>query len=1039
MQLGFITDPSVTTATFGDLTLEYSGDAISLVLPEPIQRNVAAHNLVDLQKLYENAVLRVKEFNSLGRFVLELADPGTLHSIQNLNLLASSGNAHASCVIKLPQFDSNRSHVNEYIEVIADDGTGNLELAFRNTPKIIDDVNFAQASPINTLLTTLTNLCPYSLFLPSHSTTALATNSMLKQTLRVSVQSSAEIELNYEDGGHVYDSQHLRSAQLVIPANYAALSSSPYTLTLPQFSSVSGAGNALKGHVLVVNNSTQTSVDLSLEPVSFFTQIQQISLSSNEGFLTTTLKAGESANNLGVLRMQIQLPTNEPLYGETLAIKTITTPGSDIAYELEFTDPMRLVSNTGKRSGFIADSNQLVSYDIVMPSTYNALAGKTMLITSISNGTPTFEFQHPFRVEITEASASQLNSKYTSFSIPASEQFSYTLFLPTVATELGKILAIGTQTLNTELPTDFLTAGFTVNKTAVAPVVIGAHAVFEAPVALSQTYSMQLPHFGTTVPTTSQVLVSTYDAVSSTHTLAFSDLTVSTIRDQANVYNALLKLMVTNKENNCDFLLQEPQNGQKLRGASVLPATGTPMAVRLCEANARTGCTYTATGVGRNDTLSGPVLSGTTLTIDGQVAVAGDVVLINGQRSQVQNGIYTVTSVGSTTIDFVLTRHTSFDKHNLVRAGFLVSITEGTAFAGKYLVCNIEQYPRVGQGLIGNEQNTVFGDANCKFLTNSEPVVDQYILCSNQEMVVSAVVSDTELTLYDIPALIFIDREFYLGFLTGTDPITFVQYDWEQESQSRLNIGFDTGSPRRVDVGTSLTLRNDSRLSSEVTQTVQIPDFDAQSVGKVLSVTESTVGFEKTVTLNPEALSDMLAVAGTVTLVALPGSGSNTKQQSITDTTGAPYGIAWDGLTANTSSTACFSLNNVTYGTLVSTSEYVFECKRSSLYLVTISLALSTVSQNLPIAHGRGVIHLAMKKTDGSHLNSATEESVSIEDTFVLLNGATGQSQIVHSFVSDINLADTVRFELSHVHTNPANTNGVISVNHASVTFENVS
>ena len=80
-----------------------------------------------------------------------------------------------------------------------------------------------------------------------------------------------------------------------------------------------------------------------------------------------------------------------------------------------------------------------------------------------------------------------------------------------------------------------------------------------------------------------------------------------------------------------------------------------------------------------------------------------------------------------------------------------------------------------------------------------------------------------------------------------------------------------------------------------------------------------------------------------------------------------------------------------------------------------------------------------MKKTDGSHLNSATEESVSIEDTFVLLNGATGQSQIVHSFVSDINLADTVRFELSHVHTNPANTNGVISVNHASVTFENVS
>ena len=67
------------------------------------------------------------------------------------------------------------------------------------------------------------------------------------------------------------------------------------------------------------------------------------------------------------------------------------------------------------------------------------------------------------------------------------------------------------------------------------------------------------------------------------------------------------------------------------------------------------------------------------LSLDGVAAVAGDRVLIKDQATPAQNGIYTVTNIGSAVTNWVLTRATDFDETVEVNAGAFTFVTAGTA------------------------------------------------------------------------------------------------------------------------------------------------------------------------------------------------------------------------------------------------------------------------------------------------------------------------------------------------------------------------
>ena len=86
-----------------------------------------------------------------------------------------------------------------------------------------------------------------------------------------------------------------------------------------------------------------------------------------------------------------------------------------------------------------------------------------------------------------------------------------------------------------------------------------------------------------------------------------------------------------------------------------------------------------ASGVGATLTNTGTQAA---LAIDGVTLSVGDRVLVKNQAAQLQNGIYTVTSVGSGSTNWVITRATDYDQTaDIVQYG-VVLVNQGTVNAG---------------------------------------------------------------------------------------------------------------------------------------------------------------------------------------------------------------------------------------------------------------------------------------------------------------------------------------------------------------------
>lgn len=85
-----------------------------------------------------------------------------------------------------------------------------------------------------------------------------------------------------------------------------------------------------------------------------------------------------------------------------------------------------------------------------------------------------------------------------------------------------------------------------------------------------------------------------------------------------------------------------------------------------------------ASGVGATLTNAGAMAA---LSIDGVALSVGNRVLVKDQASALQNGIYTVTTVGSGAANWVMTRATDFDTPTEIQPGDFVLALEGTANA----------------------------------------------------------------------------------------------------------------------------------------------------------------------------------------------------------------------------------------------------------------------------------------------------------------------------------------------------------------------
>lgn len=99
-----------------------------------------------------------------------------------------------------------------------------------------------------------------------------------------------------------------------------------------------------------------------------------------------------------------------------------------------------------------------------------------------------------------------------------------------------------------------------------------------------------------------------------------------------------------------------------------------------CATTANLNATYLngAAGIGATLTNAGALVA---FSVDGVSPTVTQRVLVKNQSSDLQNGIYTVTTVGSGAVAWVLTRATDFDQPSEIQAGDLVPVQSGTVNA----------------------------------------------------------------------------------------------------------------------------------------------------------------------------------------------------------------------------------------------------------------------------------------------------------------------------------------------------------------------
>ena len=137
-------------------------------------------------------------------------------------------------------------------------------------------------------------------------------------------------------------------------------------------------------------------------------------------------------------------------------------------------------------------------------------------------------------------------------------------------------------------------------------------------------------------------------------------------------------------------------------------------------------------GVGATLTNSGTLAA---LSIDGVSLAVSDRVLVKDQSTGLQNGVYVVTTVGSGSVAWVLTRATDFDTWGTgslrIQQGATFLVNLGTVNSNRYYYCSNSSTVTVGTTaitfVVGGGFTTQSGVSSIRFYTTNVPTASSYV------------------------------------------------------------------------------------------------------------------------------------------------------------------------------------------------------------------------------------------------------------------------------------------------------------------------
>jgi hypothetical protein len=221
--------------------------------------------------------------------------------------------------------------------------------------------------------------------------------------------------------------------------------------------------------------------------------------------------------------------------------------------------------------------------------------------------------------------------------------------------------------------------------------------------------------------------------------------------------------------------------------------------VRMATASALAAVTYN----NGNGTLTADANGA--LSIDGVTAVANDRVLIKDQASAVQNGIYKVTTIGSGSAAFVLTRSPDADTAAELTGGTFFFVEEGTANADNGYVATHNGTPTFGSDNITFQQFSGAGQISAgNALTKTGNTIDVAVDDSSIEVSSDAIrVKASGITNAMLAGSIATSK--LAGSITNA-----------KLSNSTISVAADSGTTNAVDLGDTLTVSGGEGIDSSV-------------------------------------------------------------------------------------------------------------------------------------------------------------------------------------------------------------------------------